>query len=216
MSKCMELLTVATTAIRDHYVGFPDDEIVAPSGNGIKTLLSDLVSYLRENGVDDEGGWDCDATEGIEVRSAPSFKPFKLVVEAYATSEFGEGPEFAVVTVTPEFIDKLVRLRRVCKEHDLESLTIGMAPDMWDQEGDLRIRNNSLRVWGADFWFEAHPKHADYNVETKRISIGDLAFVATLGMEGACFKRIGETVLYAESDEGMDHLQHLLEEGVFA
>lgn len=68
-NKCMEMLSIATSAIRDHYAGFPDDEIVAPSGSmGMKALLRDLVGYLRESGVDDDGGWDCDATEDIKVK----------------------------------------------------------------------------------------------------------------------------------------------------
>jgi hypothetical protein len=206
MSKCMELLAVAATAIRDQYMGFPDDEIVAPSGMGIKTLLRDLVTYLRENGVDDEGGWDSDITEGIAVRRAPCFEPFTLVVEARATSEFGEGPEYAEVTVTPDFIEHLLKLSRLCEEHGLESVSVDEGPDLWDREGELRIRGDSLRVWKDTFWFEAHPKHADYNVETVAIDIASLASVAALSSEGAGFRCVGDKVFFAESDDGLNDL----------
>lgn len=173
MSKSTELLSAATTALRDIYMGYPETEIKAPSGTGIKNLLRDLVAYLRECGVDDEGGWDCDATEGIKIGRL-SVKPFKLVIGASATSEFGEGPEWAGVTVTPEFLQTLLRLRRVCRDEKLESVTVSQAPDCWDQEEYFRIRGDSLRVWGNDFWFEAHPKYADYNVETRAIDIDKL------------------------------------------
>lgn len=178
MSKRMELLAFATTALRDIHMGYPDKEIVAPSGMGLKTLLRDLVSYLRENGVDDEGGWDCDATEGIEAKHLSAFEPFKLVVEAYATDEYGEGPSWADVTVTPEFLQTLERLRRVCQDEKLESVTVPQGPDRWDLEDDLRIRDDSLRVYRDDFWFEAHPKHSDYSVETRSILIDHLVQVA--------------------------------------
>lgn len=141
------------------YMGYPDKEIAAPSGMGIKILLRDLVGYLRENGVDDEGGWDCDATEDIEIKHPPALSPFKLVVEAYATDEYGEGPSWAEVTVTPGFLQTLERLRRVCQDENLESVTVPQGPDLWDLEDDLRIRGDSLRVWRDDFWFDAHPKH---------------------------------------------------------
>lgn len=178
MNKPMELLAIAATAFRDKYVGFPDDEIVAPSGMGMRTLLRDIVKYLRDNGVDDEGGWDCDATEDIKVKREQAFEPFKLVVEAYATDEFGEGPSWAEVTVTPEFLQTLERLRRVCQDENLESVTVPQGPDPWDLEDDLRIRGDSLRVWQDSFWFEAQPKHRDYSVETRSILIDHLIRVA--------------------------------------
>jgi len=111
------------------------------------------------------------------VKSA-STEPFKLVVEAYATDEFGEGPSWAEVTVAPEFLQTLERLRRVCQDENLESVTVKQGPARWDQEDDLRIRGDSLRVWHDDFWFEAHPKHGDYSVETRSILIDHLIQVA--------------------------------------
>lgn len=177
--KHLELLAIATTAIRDHYMGFPDDEIAAPSGMGTKTLLRDLVEHLRGNGVNDEGGWDCDATEGIKVLVMPAVTAFRLVVEAYAVSEFGDGPSFAEFMVDQSFLGRIDRLRRVCKEYALESVSVWSSPENWDNQEELRIRDDSLRVFhGNSFWFEAHPKHADYNVETQQIEIDDLFRVA--------------------------------------
>ncbi|MBU9211666.1 hypothetical protein [Burkholderia multivorans] len=139
------------------------------------------------------------------------FEPFKLVVEARATSEFMEGPEYAEITVTTGFIENLFRLSRLCDEHGLESVTVPMSPDMWDQEGELRIRGGSLRVWGGEFWFEAWPKNRDYGVETVPVSIADLATVATLGTDGAGFRRVGDKVFFADSDEGLKSLIAIVE-----
>lgn len=197
MSKCMELLAIAATAIRDQHMGFPDGEIVAPSGMGMRTLLRDIVQYLRDNGVDDEGGWDCDAAEGIKVERLPAFEPFKLIVEAYAVSEFGDGPAYAEIKIDQRFLDRLQRLSRLCKENGLESVTVSAWPDRWDAEDELRIRGDSLRVWGDDFWFEAHPKHADYSVETRGIRIADLCSATTLKTDGAGFRWSNGKLFYA-------------------
>jgi hypothetical protein len=211
--KCIDLLTAATTALRDLYAGYPEGEVAAPSGKGVKALLRDLVTYLRENGVDDEGAWDCDATEGIEVRETPDFEPFTLVARAHSTSEYGDGPEYAEIRVTPQFVEQLVRLSRLCKEHGLESVTVRDAVDRWDQEDDLRIRGDTLRVYGGDFWFEAYPKYADYNVETVAISIARLASVATRPTEVAGFLRVGDKVFCADDEDALDCLIDLYEGG---
>jgi hypothetical protein len=67
---CMDRLYIATAALRDLYVGFPHDEIAALHGTGLRNLVRELVNYLRENGIDDEGALDCDAMEGIEPQQA--------------------------------------------------------------------------------------------------------------------------------------------------
>jgi hypothetical protein len=207
----MELLAVATTAIKDLYMGYPQGEIAAPSGMGMKTLLRDLVTHFRENGIDDEGSWDCDATEGVEVRKTPTFEPFTLVVKAQATDEFGEGPDYAEVSVTPEFIEHLLRLSRLCEEHGLESVTTQDGVNRWDREVELRISGNSLRVWGDTFWFEAWPKHVDYYVETAAIDIANLVSVAVLSTESDYFRRVGDRVFYAGCDDELDDLIALYE-----
>lgn len=117
---------------------------------------------------------------GAKTTDAPRFfEPFKLVVKAYAVSDYYVGgPSWAEVTVTPKFLHTLKRLRRFCREEVLESVTIQESPDRWDLQDDLRIRDDSMRVFGDSFWFEARPKHADYFVETQMIGIDDLISVA--------------------------------------
>jgi hypothetical protein len=156
--------------------------------------------------VDDEGGWNCDITRDIKTRETPIFEPFTLVVKAYPTSNFGEGPEYAEISVTPDFIEHLLKLSKLCEDHGLQSVTTSDAVDRWDMDHELRITGDSMRVWDGTFWFEAWPKHADYHVETLAIEIASLASVAALSSEGAGFRRIGDKVFYADSDEDLNDL----------
>lgn len=133
-------------------------------------------------------------------------QPFKLVIDAYAVSEFGDGPAYAEVTVDRTFIDRLVRMCHLCKNSDLESVTVAAAPDRWDNQEELRIRGDSLRVFGNAFWFEAHPKHADYGVETRSIEIDALLKIVAAG-PGAppgseCFRWSNGRLYYA-GDRGL-------------
>lgn len=70
----LELLAIATTALRDLHMGYPPKEIAAATGQGLEVLLTDLVTHLRGQGIDDEGGWDCDATNGIAVAATSKRK----------------------------------------------------------------------------------------------------------------------------------------------
>jgi len=125
-----------------------------------------------------------DAATG-ETVSAPMpaqmVEPFTLVAEVHSTSDFGEAPSWAKIAVDQKFLDQLNRLRRLCVENNLESVSVYAVPEHWENQEDLRLRGDSLRVAGTSFWFEVHPKHADYNVETRSIEIDDLLKVIEMG-----------------------------------
>lgn len=63
----IELLALCATALRDLGMGYQHKEITANSGQGLDVLLADVVAHLRGLGIDDEGGWDCEATRGFPV-----------------------------------------------------------------------------------------------------------------------------------------------------
>ncbi|MEW5891172.1 MAG: hypothetical protein AB1768_19530 [Pseudomonadota bacterium] len=83
MTRAIELLRLAAAGLRDIHVGFPHDEIASSNGVGLDRLLRELVQYLRENGIDDEGGLDCDATRNIPVAPNGNLRA-KLLAELKA------------------------------------------------------------------------------------------------------------------------------------
>lgn len=74
-----EMLMLATTALRDLYAGYPEGEIAAREGSGLRALVRELVEHQRGQGIDDEKGWDCDVTEDIPVDPAPML-PYTVVL----------------------------------------------------------------------------------------------------------------------------------------
>lgn len=70
-----ELLATAATALRDLDMGYREADVVGLDGlDGLDNLVRGLAIELRGRGIDDEGAWDCPATEGVAVAS-PSPRP---------------------------------------------------------------------------------------------------------------------------------------------
>lgn len=66
-----ERLAVAASALRDLDMGYSHSDIVGLDGlDGLDNLVRGLATELRGRGIDDQGAWDCPATEGIPVASA--------------------------------------------------------------------------------------------------------------------------------------------------
>lgn len=106
---------------------------------------------------------------------------FKLVIEARALDDYGDGPDFAVIEVSQTFVDRLIQLSRMCAVNGLESVTVSAGPDEWDQEDKLRISGDSLFVSDDRFWFEAYPKHATFHVETQGMPVDEFVHLALAG-----------------------------------
>lgn len=98
-------------------------------------------------------------------------KTVQMVVEVHATNEFGDTPQFAVVELTPAFFERLGELSALCRRYGLESVSVSAGPASWHREEELRITGDSLRVFGDMFWFEAYPKHGNYQIETQSVNI---------------------------------------------
>lgn len=105
-------------------------------------------------------------------------KPFTLVVDAYACSEYGAGPAYAVIEIGPEFWERIFRLLGLCRTESLASCSEWRGPDRWDGAEDLRLVSDTLVVDRDSFWFTARPKHADYDVETRAVDLEELANAA--------------------------------------
>lgn len=98
----------------------------------------------------------------------------KLILEAYAVSDHGDGPSWAVVELTPALVDRIEVLSLICSEHRLQSVSVAGGPDEWDCEDELRLRYDALVVHGSSFWYEAQPKYNDYEVETRLMEVQTL------------------------------------------
>jgi len=105
-------------------------------------------------------------------------KTVQLMMDVHATDEFGDAPEFAVVEITQDFLERLGVLSALCKRNGLESVSVSAGPASWHREEELRISGDSLRVFGDVFWFEAYPKYGNYHVETQSVDIPALADIA--------------------------------------
>jgi hypothetical protein len=148
----------------------------------------------------------------MKAMKAPDFEPFTLVVGANALSEEpDDGPRYAEVTVTPDFIERILRLSRLCAENDLTYSASRNAVDRWEREEKLRIRGDFLQVFCSFFYFEAYSEYLDCEVRTYEIDISTLASVAVLSTEGAGFRRVGDRVFYADDEDALDGLINLYE-----
>lgn len=108
-------------------------------------------------------------------------KPFELVIDVFTTNEYGDSPAYAVVEVTPLFLDEVARLSELCRAHALTAVEVSASPERWDAEDEFRLQDDALHVQKNVFWFAAYPKHADYDVETRGIDIKDLRKIAEAG-----------------------------------
>jgi hypothetical protein len=148
----------------------------------------------------------------MKAMKAPDFEPFTLVVGANALSEDpGDGPRYAEIRVTPELVEKLIRLSRLCEEHDLLSVETRDSVSLWESKEKLRIRGDCMKVFSCLFYFEAYSKYLDCEVRTNEIDSSALASVAVLSTEGAGFRRVGDRVFYADDEDALDGLINLYE-----
>lgn len=110
--------------------------------------------------------------ERVGWRNTPPLlaKPFDFYWEAFACDEWGDGPRWAKVQVTQEFVNNLHSLQTKCLQFNAQ-MTVSETPQEWDMEEELRLRGEELNVTMNHFWFSARPKHADYAVETRLLDI---------------------------------------------
>lgn len=103
--KPSEWLALATTALVDLAKGYPHKEIGAATGQGLDQLITELVTVQRAQGIDDDGAWDCDATEGIAVGHGTNvplaIDDFLNLVKGSDAFYVGDSPLLMEVSVAP-------------------------------------------------------------------------------------------------------------------
>ena len=96
--------------------------------------------------------------------------PVQVFIEAYACSEFGSGPRYALLKVDKGFLATLRRLTAACLKYGLSEVRCYGAPDTCGPgtiETELRLTCGELVVTPTRFWFTDSPKHADYSIESR-------------------------------------------------
>ena len=95
----------------------------------------------------------------------------KLYVKVSSSTE-AECTAYAVIDVTQELLGTILKLSAITKTHLLKSVTVYDFPESWADEGDeYMIRGDELHVNTYGFWFTAYPKHADFDIGTKLVTI---------------------------------------------
>ena len=100
-----------------------------------------------------------------------------LILGAHAVSEHADGPVWARVELTEEFLRKVEQLSALCTEHKLRSVTVYEGPAEWDLQGELNLTYDRLEVHGEALWFSCSPKHGTYECESRVIELGELRAV---------------------------------------
>jgi len=104
----------------------------------------------------------------------PTLKePLTLYMKVHATIEFGEGPDWARVTLTQKPLRELFSAKRLCEEKGLEAVVLAANVD-WNQEEEFRLSGHCVRVETDAFRFSARPRQVDYDVETDTVWFNDL------------------------------------------
>lgn len=104
-------------------------------------------------------------------------KPVDLFMACTTTSDYPV-PDYCKVSLTVEFIERMLQLQRQCNELDLSEVREwncaaqwgGKDADMGEGE-DWRMDTVEFAVGKASMWFSAEPKHASYRIESRSIDI---------------------------------------------
>jgi len=151
--------------------------------------------------------------------AAPAFQleaPVEMYVDAYSCDYAGEGPAWAKVTLTPDFLNEVLRMQLICKEQDVDIVTKSWAPEKWEAEERLRLEGDDLYVTDDSWWFRARPKHADYAVETRNVDIRDMLalLVPCSKAESTAFLTMRQGKLFCIASGDMNgFIQMLVDDG---
>lgn len=160
-------------------------------GKLIQSLHSALVMLTKNDGLPNkEARQDIDQTveaaqrylDANQEQAIMLANPVKVLLGAYATTGFGTGPAYAVLEVDTEFAALLQRLSGICRRMDLDHVSVTASPTRWgteELEKSLRLQLPALIVTKTDFRFQDHPKHQDYDIESRAMPISMLLDAVT-------------------------------------
>jgi hypothetical protein len=105
----------------------------------------------------------------------------------------------------------------IAQAMDMRSAHMQDNDSIWhDPDGDFRMRGTDLVIMPDECWkmieffYQGHQKHADYNSETRAVSVGDLLDAIAAKDEGDLpegFARRDGVLFY---DGGADELEYMM------
>ena len=123
--------------------------------------------------VDSEAIAPCDDPE-----CKRDFRAVKLVMSAMPCADSDYHPDWAVIEVTPEFVSRIIWMRTICEKEGLAGVFHTCGPDEWGGGDESTVQGDRLVVEPDRFYFHAHPRGADYDIETSDVNIE--AFLAAV------------------------------------
>jgi len=109
----------------------------------------------------------------------------KAVIATHCTQEYGECPDFFIVDVTVELIEKIEHLTKLCKGGIL-SINADSHEGQWgspETEINMRLQGQELAVTAHGFWFQIYRKNQDGQIETDQLDIKTLKADVEAGKE---------------------------------
>ena len=106
-----------------------------------------------------------------------------LVLEAFACDEYGDGPAYAEISLTPSLVKEMVRLAAIGKAAGMRVVHVDSSDGIWGGDDDaFRMRGTDMVVMPSvhgsmgesSVYWKGHPKHAYYNCETRSFDLNDL------------------------------------------
>ena len=127
-----------------------------------------------------------------------SAMPKKAVIKA--TGRASDGPSFAIVDVTPDFVRHLKHLSVVVESNGLAYALDHYRVD-WDSNALFMMRGEMLWVRSGSFFIRAHPQRSRRMTETWSVLIADLERLLESNKEIAYFGGNTERLskLYSQS-----------------
>lgn len=111
-------------------------------------------------------------------------------IEAYAADDYGDGPTYIRLDVTPAFKAQLRKLQRLVQDNGLSEARVYTGKAAWGPKGiedELTLANDEMVVTHDAFWFVSQPKYVDYHVETRGMNIHDFLCLIEDGNTGAIY-----------------------------
>lgn len=124
--------------------------------------------------------------------------PITAFVSVFATAEYSDCPSFARFEMCQDFIDRLYRARLMLG-NGIRMIVLDDSP-LWDNEEEYHLQFDTLNVCDSYFYFNAHPKHCDYDIETTVIYFDHLQATVADAIsrgEGECYFHVSKEQVVA-------------------